>query len=119
MEDRRGGGEGDDSRDTFEEEGRMKMNNKGVNLKKYPITMKMDEDLDCRPLSLIELSHSYSISLSTHQREGETVVEECLREEWRKHSTIQAKNLYQDDSHKIPQDCYQSRFPTFLFFNQV
>ena len=42
MEDRRGGGEGDDSRATFEEEGRMKMNNKGVNLKKYPITMKMD-----------------------------------------------------------------------------
>ena len=119
MEDRRGGGEGDDSRDTFEEEGRMKMNNKGVNLKKYPITMKMDEDLDCRPLSLIELSHSYSISLSTHQREGETVVEECLREEWRNPSPIQTKNLYQYDSHKIAQDQHWSRFSSFLPSNQV
>ena len=117
MEDRRGGGEGDDSRDTFEEEGRMKMNNKGVNLKKYPITMKMDEDLDCRPLSLIELSQSYSISLSTHQREVETVAEECWREEWRNQSTVWTHNLYKDDSYKIAQD--QSKFSAFLLFNQV
>jgi hypothetical protein len=50
---------------------RMKVNNEGVNLKKYPVTIKMDEDLDCLPLPLIELSHRYNIFLSTiHTPEG-------------------------------------------------
>ena len=47
---------------------RMKMNNEGVNLMDYLIkTVRLDEDCDCLPVPLIELSHRYSISLSTHQ----------------------------------------------------
>ena len=94
---------------------RMKTNSEGVNLKDYPIkTVRIDEELECLPLPLIELSHRYSISLSTHQREVEAVVEECWREEWRNQSTIQTQNLYQDDSHKIAQDQHWPGFSTFL-----
>jgi hypothetical protein len=99
---------------------RMKMNNEGVNLKDCPMkTVRIDEDSDCLPLSLIELSHRYSLSLSTHQREVETVVEECWRETWMKKSTIWTQNWLQDDSHKIAQDLYLSRLSTFLPSNQV
>ena len=99
---------------------RMKLNNEGVNLKVYPIrTVRIDDELDCLPLPLIELSHRYSLSLSTHQREVETVVEECWREEWRNQSTIQTHNFYQDDSHKIAQDQHWPGFSTFLPSKQV
>ena len=99
---------------------RMKMNNKGVNLLDYLIkTVRLDKDCDCLPLPLIELSHRYSISLSTHQREVETVVEECWREEWRNKSTIQTHDFYQDDSHKIAQDQHWPGFSTFLPSKQV
>ena len=100
---------------------RMKMNNEGVNLMDYLIkTVRLDKDCDCLPLPLIELSHRYSISLSTHQREVETVVEECWREEWRNQSTIlQTQDFYQDDSHKIAQDQHWPGFSTFLPSKQV
>ena len=99
---------------------RMKMTNEGVNLMDYPIkTFRIEEDCDCLPFPLIELSHRYSISLSTHQREVETVVEECWREEWRNQSTIQTHDFSQDDSHKIAQDQHLPGFSTFLPSNQV
>ena len=99
---------------------RMKMNNEGVNLKDYPMkTMRMYEDSERFPLLLIELSHRYSISLSTHQREVETVVEECWREEWRKQSDFQTNDFHQDDLHKIAQDQHWSRFSTFLPSKEV
>ena len=75
---------------------RMKMINEGVNLTNCA-GKKVKNYEDCLPLPLIELSHRYSISLSTHQGDVETVVEE----EWRKQSTIQTHDLYQDDSHKV------------------
>ena len=57
---------------------RMKINNEEVNLKDYPIKIvRIDVELNCLPLPLIQLSHRYSISLSTHQRKVETVVGEC------------------------------------------
>ena len=99
---------------------RMKMNNEGVNLMDYLIkTVRLDKDCEYLPLPLIELSHRYSLSLSTHQRELETVVEECWREEWRNQYINQTQNLYQDDSHKIAQDQHWSSFSTFLPSNQV
>ena len=99
---------------------RMKLNNEGVNLKVCPMkTVRIDEDSDCLPLPLIQLSHKYSISFSTHQREVETVVEECWREEWMKKSTIQTHDIYQDDSHKIAQDQHWPGFSTFLPPKQV
>ena len=91
---------------------RMKMNNERVNLKDYPMkTMGMYEDSDCFPLPLIELSHRHSISLSTHQREVETVVEECLR--------IKTHVQYQDDTHKIAQEQHWQEFSPFLPSKQV
>ena len=54
------------------------------------------------------------ISLCTHQREVETVVEECWREEWRSQSTIPTHDFYQNDSYKITQDKHWPglNFPT-------
>ena len=99
---------------------RMKMNNEGVNLMDYPIrTEQNNKDSDCLPLPLIELSHGYSISLSTHQREVETVVEECWVEEWRSRLNIQTYDLHEDDLHKVAQDLHQSRLLTFRPNNEV
>ena len=39
----------------------MKLNNEGVYLKDYSIkTVRIDDELDCLPLSLMELSHRYT-----------------------------------------------------------
>ena len=99
---------------------RMKMNSEGVNLMDYQIkTTKIHDGSDCLPLPLIELSHRYSISLSTHQREVETVVEECWREEWRNQSRNKTQDLYQDATLKSAQDRHWQGFSSFLPSKQV
>ena len=97
---------------------RMKMNNEGVNLSDYPLNSTSNKsDLENLPLLLIQLSHKYSLSLSTHMREVEGVVEELWREDCRKQSIIQPKDPHPDGFHKPLNYKTQPRcLPSFQVF---
>ena len=94
---------------------RMQLNNEGVNLSVYPKnSVNNNPDLDNLPLPLIQLSHKYSLSLSTHMREVEGVVEELWREEWRKQSSIQLKDPHPESFHQPLNYKTQPRCLPFL-----
>ena len=79
----------------------MKIRTEGVNLSDYPLNSGSNKsDLDTLPLLLIQLSHKYSLSLSTHMREVEGVVEELWREDCRKHSSIQLIDPHPESFHQ-------------------
>ena len=94
------------------------MNNEGVNLSDYPLNSASNKsDLENLPLLLIQLSHKYSLSLSTHMREVEGVVEELWREDCRKQSIIQPKDPHPDGFHKpLSYKTQPSCLPSFQVF---
>ena len=97
---------------------RMKMNNDRVILRDHSINkVRTYSYHDWLPLSLIQLSHKYSMSLSTHMREVEGVLEELWKEEFSNNVAIQ-KNDQHDILLKSVQNQVLPRFSTFLPRNQ-
>ena len=83
---------------------KMKIQSDGVSLADYsPLPHK-----DIIPLSLVYMSHRYSLSLTTHQDNIEKVIEELWREELDKELSIQAESPYENFEQKTP-----SLFSTF------
>ena len=83
---------------------KMKIKTEGVKI----IDSPPRHHRDVLPLSLVYLSHRYSLSLNTQQESVEVVIEEIWKEEWEKQFSIQAETPYENFSHKSP-----SLFSTF------
>lgn len=83
---------------------KMKIKTEGVKI----IDSPPRHHRDVLPLSLVYLSHRYSLSLNTQQENVEVVIEEIWKEEWEKQFSIQAETPYENFSHKSP-----SLFSTF------
>ena len=83
---------------------RMKVKTEGIKLTDYP----PNQHRDILPLSLVYLSHRYSLCLNTQQEDIEVVVDEIWKEEWERQFSIQPESPYENYSHKSP-----SLFSTF------
>ena len=84
---------------------RMKLKTDGIRLLEYspPAQHK-----DILPLTLVYLSHRYSLSLNTQQQDIEAVLEELWREEWDQQFSIQSDSPQLNFSTRSP-----SLFSTF------
>ena len=74
---------------------------------------------DLLPLPLVQLSHKYSLSLSTYMREVEAVLGDLWKEELGNHMIVQNVDPYQDCSPRNSQDQILPRFSTFLNINKL
>jgi len=96
---------------------RMKLNNDRVNLSEYSLNkLRTISEHDLLPLPLIQLSHKYSLSLSTFMREVEAVLGELWKEELNNPICIQ--NNYEHHDIGTSQDKVLPRFSTFLSVTQ-
>merc|ERR1719206_125384 len=74
---------------------------------------------DLLPLPLVQLSHKYSLSLSTYMREVEAVLGDLWKEELGNHMLVKNVAPYQDCSARNSQDQILPRFSTFLNINKL